>query len=213
MCAAALVVLVAAHTGVRLASAQESSPSEESLRIAVSFGPEQVWHPGPEALRALFGCRPLTFTCVRQIMEQDGASPDAIAFYGLTGWFLSDITDTSPVQLGTIFTPWRANENSQVALLGGVPSVVYLERETPTHAAEASQDFLALKTAHPNAIFWGSSPTLEGLDTSPQGGQRFVFGYRVLDGCHACAILGYIRVAFDFAADGTYESAEVLTGP
>lgn len=209
---AALVLLVLAGMGIRSASAQESAPSDGGLRIMVSFGPEQVWQPGQDAIQALFGCQYRTFTCVRQAMEQDGASPDAVAFFGLTGWFLSDIQDTGPVQVGTIFTPWRANENSQIALLGGVPQVVYLEREIPTFEAEASKDFLALKAARPNAIFWGHSPGFEGVDTSPQGGQRFVFRYRVLDGCHACAILGYIRVGFDFAPDGTYEAAQVMAG-
>ena len=212
MCRAVVALLLLASVGLPSALAQESSPGDGALRIAVSFGPEQVWQPDQGALQALFGCQFRTFTCVRQVMDQNGASPDAIAFFGLTGWFLSDISDTGSIQLGTIFTPWRANENSQIALLGGVPQVVYLEQQVSTFEAEASKDFLALKAAHPNAMFWGESPSFDGIDTSPEGGQRFVFRYRVLDGCHACAILGYVRVGFDFAPDGTYEFAHVLEG-
>ena len=145
-------------------------------------------------------------------MQQDGATPDAIAFFRLTGWFLHGLQDTHPVQLGSIFTPWRANENTQTALLGGIPAVVYPEQEGALLAAEVEHnpDYTALKTAHPDAMFWRSSPSFEGLATSPQGGQRFILRYRVLQGCHACAVLAEVRVAFDFMPDGTYESFRLL---
>ena len=42
------------------------------------------------------------------------------------------------------------------------------------------------------------------------GGESFVFRYRLLDGCHACAIRGWARIEFDFAPDGTYQRAKVL---
>ena len=180
--------------------------------ISVSFGPGQVWQPEQTAFAALQQCQDRTFTCVREVMSQSGASSDAVAFFELTGWFLSDISGSpGPVEIGTIFTPWRANENTQTALLGGIPSVLYLERESATVGAEGSPEFLALKASHPHAMFWGLSPSFESLGTSPEGGQRFIFDYRVLDGCHACVILGYIRAAFDFAPDGTYISGTVLS--
>ena len=59
-------------------------------------------------------------------------------------------------------------------------------------------------------MFWSSSPRFEGLVTSPQGGQRFIFRYRVLAGCHACPTLAEVRVAFDFTPDGTYQSFHLL---
>ncbi len=46
-------------------------------------------------------------------------------------------------------------------------------------------------------MFWGSGPRYEGLESSPQGGQRFILRFRVLEGCHACATLAEVRVAFD----------------
>jgi hypothetical protein len=193
------------------ATASAQTDPTNSTQIQVSFGPTEVWQPSDDALQALFACQPqATFSCVSQVMKSSGASPDAIAFYGLTGWFLTDITDSTPVHMGTILMPWRANENSQTALLGGVPAVVYLEQATPTYEAESSPSFQELKLAHSNAMFWPESPTLDHIEMSPQGGQRFVFRYRVLDGCHACAVLGYVPIAFDFTADGTYMSAHVL---
>jgi hypothetical protein len=70
--------------------------------------------------------------------------------------------------------------------------------------------YVALKASHPDLLFWAPGPTFEGLETSPEGGQRFVFSYRALDGCHACAILAGVRVAFDFAPDGTFGGWRLL---
>jgi hypothetical protein len=214
----ALVVgLVVAVLGASQAPAWAHAPVGEqapSPSIAVSFGPEATWNPEQEAIRGLHGCQYQAFTCVQQVMQQHGATPDAIAFYRLTAWFLSGLQDTGRVQLGTILNPWRANENSQPALLGGIPAIVYPEQEATRLNLEGelehNADYTALKATHPDAMFWPSSPSFEGLDTSPQGGQRFVFRYRVLAGCHACATLAEVRVGFDFTPDGTYQSFRLL---
>ena len=183
--------------------------SDAPTLINVAFGPEQIWNPDAQAHQALFACGGGTFTCVRDAMQANGASADAIAFYRLTSWFLIDLNDTGLVQVGSILTPWRANETVQSALLGGIPPVVYVESGLPPDA-ERSNTFMAIQAGHPNAMLWAPGPRLEGMATSPQGGQRFVFDYRVLDGCHACAVLGYVRVAFDFALDGTYRAGNTV---
>jgi hypothetical protein len=75
---------------------------------------------------------------------------------------------------------------------GGVPEE---EGVKLSSSAEVSKGFLAIKATHPQAWFWPSGPGFERTDTSPLGGPRFVFRYRVPDGCHACAVLGYVRRA------------------
>jgi hypothetical protein len=195
-----------------LAAAQATD--ETAAWLVVEFGPNEIWQPTREQVSALHECRLQLFTCVREVMDANGASPEAVAFFHLTGWFLGAISrpaeDTGPVQLGTIFNPWRANENEQLALLGGIPDVVYLEREGQSVSLDHNPDFQALRDANPNVMFWTSGATLEDLATSPQDGQRFVMRYRLLDGCHACAILGYAQVALDFAPDGTYLGTGLL---
>jgi hypothetical protein len=198
------------HAGGGPMAGSQSGPS----LISIAFGPQEIWQPSREANIALHTCSGQTVSCVQPVMEQDGATPDAIAFFRLTGWFLTDIQDTGVVQLGTVLNPWRANENYQPALLGGTPAVVLLEREIAlTNMAgtvERNPDFMALAAENPRALFWGSGPAFEGMDTSPEGGPRFIFDYHVLDGCHACAILADARIAFDFAPDGTFEGPHLL---
>jgi hypothetical protein len=188
-------------------SAQTEPPS-----VGISFGPEQIWEPDQDALSALFNCQLQASSCVEPIMVQHGASPQAVAFYRLTGWFLADLQGDGPVKVGSISTPFRANENGQTALLGGVPAVVYTEEWGSLLAPqiEHSATFMAIKAARPRALFWAPGPRLESTSISPQGGPRFVFGYRVLDGCHACTVLGLMSVGFDFLPDGTFVYGEPL---
>lgn len=204
-----------ATAGIGFLRTAHAGAPETAPLINVSFGPSEIWMPSQSAITALHDCQPITLACVQQAMAKSGASADAMAFYQLTGWFLSDYQDTGTVQVGTVFDPWRANANSQPALLGGTPAVIFPEKEATAEnlAAEAQNDpgYGSLKAMYPNLLFWGSNPSLESQGTSPQGGQRFIFDYRLLNGCHACAVDGIARFAFDFSQDGMFEGARLLS--
>jgi len=43
------------------------------------------------------------------------------------------------------------------------------------------------------------------------GGQRFELPYQILDGCHACALVATLRLAFDFDDAGKFIGARVLS--
>ncbi len=182
-----LALVVGGLTLFPLAGAVAQEESTPRL-LRVGFGPSEIWHPSAEAMQALFGCSGTQISCVEPIMRREGATDDAVEFYRLTGWFLSDIQNTGVVQWGTIFVPWRANENTQYAFLGGVPAVIFAEHEAEGLPLQRDPDYQALVAEHPEAKFWAPGPRLEGMDVLPEGGQRFVLRYRILDGCHACAI-------------------------
>ena len=123
--------------------------------------------------------------------------------------FLGAITNTSgPVKLATVFNPWLVNENEQPALVGGHPAVVY-PADVQT-AVESDPAFKALRNDFPQLLFWKPGPILE-TSTTTDTGQIFVFRYRLLDGCHACAIRGWARIQFAFAPDGTYRNDRLLS--
>jgi hypothetical protein len=211
---AGLIVLLGLYAaGARgTARGQATGDQAQPQTLRVSFGPELVWSPLTREFQELLNCR-RAFSCVADFMLRNGASADAIAFYHLTGWFLDRIKDTGTVQLGTIFTPWRANENTQFALLGGTPAVIFPEEEGggSGFGVTYNAEFLALKAEHPNILFWASGYRFDGVESTADGGQRFTFAYRLLDGCHLCPILGWANVAFDFAADGTYDGPTLLS--
>lgn len=186
-------------------SAKGVTPTSKPLRV----GRHGVWNLSRAAITDLYGCTgPTDLDCVRGVMERHGASAEAFEFYRVTGWFLTKLTETGgPVMLASVVNPWRANENEQPALVGGNPAVVYPEEVEVSLDDDAG--FKALKERFPRLMFWKPGPTLE-THTNSAGGQSFVFRYRLLDGCHACAIRGRARIEFDFAPDGTYQRAKLV---
>ena len=63
--------------------------------------------------------------------------------------------------------------------------------------------FRALRAANPKATVWGQNGIGDEV-RRPGGGQRFVTVRPIVDGCHACALLGAARVGYDFDRDGRY---------
>jgi hypothetical protein len=190
-------------------SLSESKTGRPTTLITLGFGPQQVWRPSQATIAELHKCAdPISLNCVHTVMEQSGASADAFEFYHLTGWFLLELKSTDgPVMLAMVADPWRANENEQPALVGGHPVIVYPEDvQVPV---EDDAGFKALKADFPLLWFWKSGPTLE-TNAVTVAGERFVFRYRLLDGCRACAIRGWARIEFAFGPDGTYQPAKLL---
>ena len=44
-----------------------------------------------------------------------------------------------------------------------------------------------------------------------QNGREIIIGYLLRDFCHACAIVGRVRYAFVFAADGSFLGTRLLS--
>lgn len=187
-----------------------AATAEPGGLISISFGPEQIWRilDGPESgqrIAAFHDCAPINTdwdACVWQAMQQNGGSRDAFDFFELTDGFLQDLQGEGTVKLGTIAYPWRANEIVQLILLGGEPPIIEVENPPLHSAVEHDPGFTILQSQHPNIWFWPVGPILESASVEPDGSQSFIFRYRLLDGCHACEVLGYARVEFHFFSSG-----------
>jgi hypothetical protein len=141
-------------------------------------------------------------------MRRAGASSSAVAFARRidSQGYLADFRDSGRVDVGWAVYPFRANENRVCLLLNGEPATIDVDeisRFRPVLAA--SLVFAAFERTHPGAaVFPGdrfhSSAIID--ESLPGGGQRFLVPYLLRDGCHACALLGRLLVAFEFDAAG-----------
>lgn len=143
--------------------------------------------------------------CFAAEMRRSGASEAAVAFTNLIGntGYLRDFREAGRVDVAYVNYPFRANENQGCLLVNGEPAVIDVDDVSKLSSEELmkNKQYAALAAKHPNAaLFPGDRsgtgyPQMESLDG---GGQRFIVGYWLTDGCHACARLGSARVAFDF---------------
>ncbi|HTO77752.1 MAG TPA: hypothetical protein VMQ61_16900 [Thermoanaerobaculia bacterium] len=188
---------------------------------AAPVGAAAVWNPPSgflAAMHAACDARPERLSeCFPERMRAAGASPEAVAFTERAGGlqYLRAFREAGRVDVAWAVNPFRANTNDLVDLVNGDPPI--LDVDDPKYFEPAMLErhpgYAAMRRAHPKlAPFPGDRYHRHAVQRMAQvgGGQRFVVGEDLRDGCHACAILGEARVAFDFDAAGKFRGIQVL---
>jgi hypothetical protein len=83
----------------------------------------------------------------------------------------------------------------------------------PKDELAKNQAYAALLRKFPNlAVFPGDRAGTSFIieQNLPDGGQRFLVPYVLVDGCHACARPGSLQLAFDFDPTGKFFGANVV---
>jgi hypothetical protein len=172
------------------------------------------WQPSaPNVQRARMSCPNLSFPalgeCFSRSMQRYGASPQAVAFTHSIGneGYLHVFVPAGRVDLAFVTYPFRANENEGCLLVNGMPARIDIDnlRDLPQTEMRRDHAYLDLAASYPNVSLWPGDRTDRRTviaGTTPEGGQRFMAEYLLLNGCHACARIGFARFAFDFDANG-----------
>lgn len=170
-----------------------------------------VWRLPGDLLRKFQECG-LRIECVAAVMRQGGASPQAIAFTRMIKGegYLESLQDLGRVDLASVAYPGRANTNQAYFLVNGRPLMVSVEdlgwkveiRHDPLYPEIVRQ--------YPRIMLWGGGAEFRDMEKLAGGGQRFVFAYFLVNGCHACEVGGKALVAFDFDPEGKFLGARLL---
>jgi len=207
-----------ARFGVVLLAVVLAEPEAAPARVGVGA----LFSPPPGFLEATHrACDALTGDafgeCFVARMRASGASEAALAFTRRTGnqGYLRRFRDDGPVDVAWVELPFRANENSACDLVNGLPPTVDVDDLSllSSEALAQSAGWAALEKAYPKiAIFPGDRFHDGAVVTVPRpgGGPRFEVEYALVDGCHACAHVGILRLAFDFDGGGRYLGVSVL---
>ena len=153
-----------------------------------------------------------------EVMEGLGAGPAALRFSASleTAAYLHAFQEAGPVDVGWVHYPFRANERFGCYLLNGNPGL--LDVDDPAIRPEK-----ALKERARTSILGGQAgeitvwpgdrlgPGRVAVSALPDGGIRFIAGYVLRDGCHACDLLGSAEIAFDFDDKGGLLGSEVAS--
>jgi len=181
-----------------------------------------VWKPTRSQWLATIDCQQAGVpydACIYQKLRLGGASPQAIDFAKamaasrnglayMTGLRRPLFGRVSPA---FIVYPGRANTNGAVLLVNGIPSSIDAESASMSAAPAVAADarFRAIQLDHPRAALW-ATPSFDVERARPGGGQRFIFRAPILDGCHACAVVGTAEVGYDFDRAGIYRGVKLI---
>ena len=164
--------------------------------------------------------------CFIRQMTVAGAPADAVNFTrmlyqqsdGQVG-MMSMFKTFGAVDMAQVFYPLRANDNFDLLLVNGDPTILDVDdlKKLDQSAMEQDPMFQAVKRKFPPAGVWpgdrsGSQPWPRAQPL-PDGGQQFVFSYPLINGCHACQHLGAVRFGWDFDARGKFLRTTFIPTP
>jgi hypothetical protein len=190
---------------------------------AKRVGPAAIWQPAPGQLvairtKCMEGDPAKLDECFLSEMRAAGASPEAIAFsksladkgYG----YLRDFRAEGRVDIAYVEYFYRANELRCVLLVNGLPSMLDVDdlELFPSDEVAKNDSYHGLLQRYPKLeVFPGDRfhtdrPVAKSLGAH---GQEFIVSYALRDGCHACAVIGELQLAFDFDGDGKFTGVRV----
>jgi predicted secreted protein len=208
----AVVILLSSCAGTQV----QHQPGGEK-----NVGPEAVWHPaGSFRERVIERCSSPRVQdlgkCFVSVMNDYKASARATAFTGLIGntGYMRGFREAGVVDVAFVEYPFRANENFGCLLVNGDPPVIDVDDFDIIQKIELKKDgqFSEIADAFPKVDIWPGDRW--GADCiqpdTLKDKQRFITAYRLLNGCHACELLAFARVAFDFDTAGKFLGTELL---
>jgi predicted secreted protein len=177
-----------------------------------------VWNPASDVLsdirrKCSEGDPAQHEACFLDAMKSAGASDEAMAFvkeFAANGLaYVRAFRDTGRVDIAYIEYLFRANDLDGVLLVNGTPPVIDVDdyKFLSQEDLRKNDDYAALLQKYPNVNVFPADryETEQPVTTSAgNGGQEFQVEYLLQDGCHACARIGTLIVAFDFDSSGHF---------
>ncbi len=189
-----------------------------------NVGPGAVWPVSPGAVAGVVMQECDTSGdegiegCFLRVMEDLGASPEALRFSGSldSAAFLHAFQEAGLVDLGWVVYPFRANERLGCYLLNGSPGLVDVDDPDrwPMKALTEQTGALNAGRRIRDLSVWPGDRVGPGdlaATALPEGGVRFIAGYVLREGCHACDTVGSAEFAFDFDGEGTFLGTELVS--
>lgn len=188
----------------------------ETLKPAPAIGQEARWSPEAKVMEKIRAdCAPLAGiafeTCFIDGMQKSGASFEAVNFTKSIGnmGYLQAFLKFGPVDIALVVYPFRANENQGFLLINGTPPRIDVDDLNLLSPEGLKKDpwYHRLKQKYPAVTLWPGDRSDREYplpERTPDGRQRFTVRYRLLNGCHVCELVGYVKYAFEFDKTGQF---------
>ncbi len=210
--------------------AKPASALRSASQASGKIGPSAVWQPSQDFLaKAHTACdqgNPSNYAeCFIAQMSRAGAPVDAVnftrGFYkeseGQTG-IISALHEVGPVDVARIMYPLRANDNYGLLLVNGDPNILDVDdlAKLDRSSMEQNPSYQSVKGKYPNMSLWPgdrSGTTWPQVKPLQDGGQQFILGYPLINGCHACAHVGLALFAWNFDFTGKFLGTKYIPTP
>jgi hypothetical protein len=225
----ALLILLALTIAYSLPPSGTAA-SQPAASAPGKVGPSAVWQPPQnliaDAHAACDKSNPPNYAeCFIEQMSKAGAPADAVSFTrmlyrqsdGQVG-IMTDFHKVGPVDEARVIYPLRANDNYGLLLVNGDPAILDVDdlKKLDRAAMEQNPMYQSVKQKYTKTDVWPgdrSGNTWPPAKPLPEGGQQFVVGYPLLNGCHACAPTGLALFSWNFDAKGKFLGTKYIATP
>lgn len=174
-----------------------------------------IWNPSAKTLQTVKQLcikNPSNYLeCFNDAMHDVGASSQALAFNKYTnGWI------TRYQQYGKIFLIYAqvlaADYSDAIYFINTQGAVINIDDWDilQTLAYGQNLQYAELKNKYPKMFLSMSNHQSVKLASLPNNVQRFIFQYPLVNGCHACAVVGYANIGWDFDSNGNFINLSLL---
>jgi hypothetical protein len=178
-----------------------------------TIGRETVWNPPEgkwEAIESECLHDKVYMKCIASGMKRAGASPQAIAFTEMMHIvnsdeavaYMSSFKEVGTVDVAKVTRPYTLRPGTSYILINGLPNIIELQDNFRKIDLKKDPHYQSFAKKFPEILLWTDYHDFEKMESLPQGGQRFIFKVIMLNGCHACEIAGWARIAFDLDQSG-----------
>jgi len=208
-------------------SASNSQPPDTTqTNTTKKIGPQAAWNPpgGEWTWREIHEkCQRKSgshdVSCIESMMREMGASVEAIKFTKMM-WsreksnsdavYMSEFREMGRVDLAQITAPiWNDPDTTEFILVNGAPEIVQLWDSVKNTDITKDGIYPSLVKRFPKIEMWIAHEFV-GMQQLQQKGQRFVFSFTLLNGCHACELSGKAEIAFDFDSSGKFLGTKLV---
>jgi hypothetical protein len=181
------------------------------------FGPEAIWAPSETVIQNIGKSCENGGDCFISKMIEAGASPSSVKFTktlikkDFPFCFMKFYKEMGQVDQVMVDCPFMANTMGFTLLVNGKPSIFLPGDSKYLDKIDLRKDpkYSTIIKKYPRAELWLEG-NLEKVVKSADGGQRFIWRHRILNGCRACEIAGTVTVAYDFDRNGKYKGVHLL---
>jgi hypothetical protein len=192
------------------------SPATASTPAAVSrWTAAMAWKAPDGADDAIKGCK--DWACLYGVLQRNGAPAETVEF--LNAEHQAAPTDdlgypvafrgSGRVKAVEIFDPGLGMEGTSEFLFVNGPDGIVRPKIDINQATGSSPDFQRFKVTYPQVTPWDGLAFHQEVLLA-NGAQQFQFTQTLLNGCHACAVLGTLNIGFNFDGSGHYTGMSVL---
>jgi hypothetical protein len=204
-----LVLVITFRVSPTTVGQTRSTISSSTSKMEISA--QAVWKPREgkwEAIDEKCSRKPSKkfVPCIILDMRKAGASKEAIEFtQSMEGKvYLSSFREMGKVDLAEITRPLLNDPNiTDWVFVNASQKVMELWDKAKNIDMTRDRNYPSLVRRFPNLELWPMHEYVT-MQRLPQGGQRFVFNFTLLNGCRACELAGSAQLAFDFDESGSY---------